>query len=113
MTEDSARSHSDLIATDVICPDGFQALVHSCFRYEDEPLSWEDARDFCQKSGAHLVTINGRKESQASFFAALKEKKSFWIGLTRKQVRTRVQTAPVGDSVAKNVQVSVLSEHHL
>lgn len=64
---------------------------HSYYYYEKEGMSWEQARNKCEKRGGHLVTITSQEEQDA-VFAYLQEKiqpeMDAWIGIWRNETET-------------------------
>ncbi|KAK6046632.1 lectin C-type domain protein [Cooperia oncophora] len=63
----------------------FVARVHSCYMAPHHPLTWLDAEEYCQQSGAHLVSVNSIKESDYIRMLADQHNPQFltWIGLSR------------------------------
>ena len=59
---------------------------HSTYQIFNTPLSWDDAKEFCENNDGHLVTITSAKE-QAAIEKLLKSEKNaesrYWIGTGR------------------------------
>ena len=69
------------------CSDGYEARGDSCYRYETNPSTWEDAKSFCLNLGASLASVNSGGQSAAVYVASHKYNSSFWIGLKKDKVR--------------------------
>ncbi|MHC5056645.1 MAG: protein kinase domain-containing protein, partial [Planctomycetota bacterium] len=68
----------------VVPPDAVEFGGHWYKFYERaEPVSWHEAKAFCEKQGGHLITITSPDEQTfATDMALLRKKKGTWIGLT-------------------------------
>ena len=69
------------------CSDGYEAHGDSCYLYETNPSTWEDAKLFCSNLGVSLVSINSGGQSAAAYVASHIYNSSFWIGLKKDRVR--------------------------
>lgn len=45
-----------------ICEEGWKALGLKCYYFSTEKLNWTQSRDYCAKSGSHLVIITSQTE---------------------------------------------------
>jgi len=53
------------------------------YRLYDEGLTWQEAKEACERVGGHLVTITGQKEQEfISGYVHGADKRSYWIGLS-------------------------------
>ena len=52
------------------------------YRVYDYGMTWNDARDFCQKMGGHLVTITSKSENELvkQLISNEHSKETYWIG---------------------------------
>ena len=63
----------------------YQAFHKWCFAYVDDPMSWQQARQICERSGGALAKIETPEEN--GFAASLiTNQESAWIGLSDRLV---------------------------
>ena len=60
--------------------------LYRFYRFKDRPVSWLNAREYCQDLGAKLVEIDSHQENAAIINEIKKHswsraKKQFWMGL--------------------------------
>ncbi|XP_034003337.1 CD209 antigen-like protein E isoform X2 [Trematomus bernacchii] len=60
------------------CPEGWRKFGCSCYLFSTEKASWEQSKQDCTASGAHLVIVDSEEEQK---FIASKIKEPTWIGL--------------------------------
>ena len=53
----------------------------NAYKVFEIPVSWEGARNFCEKRGGHLVTISDKKENEFVGSLADKARHDVWLGL--------------------------------
>lgn len=51
------------------------------YKFYDDSMTWEEARDFCERQGGHLVTINSDEEQSFLKDNSTGERNLYWIGL--------------------------------
>ncbi|XP_048198301.1 C-type lectin domain family 17, member A isoform X2 [Perognathus longimembris pacificus] len=67
----------------VTCPDGWLPFEDKCYYFSSTTATWDEARQFCQESYAHLVIINSFAEQ--NFISKLHgSPRVYWLGLTDK-----------------------------
>lgn len=70
------KIYNDYVPADVFEYNG------NIYAIYDEIIDWETAKDFCEKSGGHLVTINDAEENSViTEHAKQANTKKYWIGL--------------------------------
>ena len=62
-------------------------VYYQFYRFEDHPMRWVKAKEFCHLLGAKLVEIDSPEENEAIVdeikkHSWSKDKKQFWMGLT-------------------------------
>ncbi|XP_023821828.1 LOW QUALITY PROTEIN: asialoglycoprotein receptor 1-like [Oryzias latipes] len=62
------------------CPLGWETSGSSCYFFSKSPLSWNDARDWCNARESHLVIL--MTDSDWDFVTAHSVGTFYWIGLT-------------------------------
>ena len=63
---------------------GFSQFNGACYKWVDQPKSWDDAENDCKQMDSHLVSVIDTIE-QAYVFTELRTELA-WIGLSNKQV---------------------------
>ncbi len=69
--------------TNIVCPDGFDAVGDGCYLMECTEMDWQEAHEFCKERGAQLVIIDSAEEGK-DLQKWLKKhgiEQSFWTGL--------------------------------
>ena len=69
---------------DVANHQDFSQFNGACYKWVDQPKSWDDAENDCKQGDAHLVSVIDPIE-QAYVFTGLQSSMA-WIGLSNKQV---------------------------
>ena len=60
----------------------------ACYKWMDVPKTWDEAEEDCKHQHAHLVSITNDMEQ--SYVFANSKQSQVWIGLSNKQVSTRI-----------------------
>ena len=55
-------SHLECYPEHVSCPPGWYQYSSSCYRYDSRVYTPKDSNQVCRAHGAHLVTVNDRRE---------------------------------------------------
>ncbi|RVE60902.1 hypothetical protein OJAV_G00185960 [Oryzias javanicus] len=62
------------------CPLGWETSGSTCYFFSKVPLSWNDARDWCNAHESHLVIL--MTDSDWDFVTAQSTGTFYWVGLT-------------------------------
>uniref|UniRef100_A0A8C6MKR9 C-type lectin domain-containing protein n=2 Tax=Nothobranchius furzeri TaxID=105023 RepID=A0A8C6MKR9_NOTFU len=62
------------------CPLGWEMLESSCYYFSKIPLSWHEARDWCNGHESHLVIL--MRDEEWDFVTRMAGGTFFWVGLT-------------------------------
>nr|ACO72584.1 mannan-binding lectin [Mesocentrotus nudus] len=70
------------------CPERFMQVGDRCYYYNSDRVDWHDARNACNRLGAHLVSIHNWDDSREVFdlWKSLADEshtndRTYWIGL--------------------------------
>lgn len=64
--------------------DGTSTYNGHSYKLFDVPMTWDDAKQYCESQGGHLVTITSADEQQfVSSLASHSSKKNIWLGATK------------------------------
>ncbi|XP_071848194.1 C-type lectin lectoxin-Phi1-like [Apostichopus japonicus] len=68
------------------CPSGWQNYRTSCYKFIENPLTWDKAKDFCHDNSeynyGHLASVHDTLENDFITYVVMKgQKKRAWIGL--------------------------------
>ncbi|KFM77499.1 Macrophage mannose receptor 1, partial [Stegodyphus mimosarum] len=66
---------------DCLYPEGWLKMEGYCFKIFHGNLSWIEAENFCQRDGAHLVSVTDSSVQAAVSYMSTEVNTSFWIGL--------------------------------
>ena len=71
----------------------FISFGDACYKWESEPMTWEDAQAKCHDQGSNLVSILDRME-EAYLLAGTDENAYPWIGLSNVEVSNLTYLKP-------------------
>ena len=62
--------------------DGFHYIIDRCLNFATRAITWFEAREFCRKLDADLVTVNSM-EAVKTISEQIESGGQFWVGLHR------------------------------